>query len=211
MSDQAPRTYRVGLTGGIGSGKSTVGRMLAERGAVLIDADQVARDVVEPGTPALAALAEEFGAGILKPDGSLDRAALAAIAFGDDHARARLNAITHPRIAERTAELFAQVPPGSVLVYEMPLLVELGLTEGYDLVVVVDAPDDVRVARLVGRGLSREDAEARMAAQATRDERNSAADVVVDNAGSEADLRSAVDALWHRVSVAARDAHSARG
>lgn len=193
----AQRTVRVGLTGGIGSGKSEVARMLARRGAVVVDADQVARQIVEPGQPALAEIATAFGPELIGADGALDRAGLAAVVFNDPDALARLNAITHPRIAERTRQLFDAAPPGSVLVYDMPLLVENGLADGWDLVVVVDAPDDVRVQRLTEyRGLPESDVRARMAAQATREERNAAADLVLDNSGDRAELLAQVEALW---------------
>ncbi len=193
----AARTIRVALTGGIGSGKSEVAQMLSRRGAIIVDADEVARQIVEPGQPALAELAHAFGPGILQEDGTLDRAALAELAFHDAGNLARLNAITHPRIAERTRQLLDAAPPGSVLVYDMPLLVENGLTRGWDVIVVVDAPDEVRMQRLTEfRGLPEADVLARMAAQATREVRNSAADVVLDNAGDRAALKVQVEALW---------------
>lgn len=193
----APRTIRIALTGGIGSGKSEVAQMLARRGAIVVDADQVARQIVQPGQPALAEIAVEFGDGVIADDGTLDRAALAEIAFQDPAKLARLNAITHPRIAARTQQMFAAAPPGSVIVYDMPLLVENGLTQGWDLVVVVDAPDEVRVQRLTDfRGLPESDVRARMASQATRQERNAAADVVLDNGGDRAALKVQVEALW---------------
>jgi dephospho-CoA kinase len=191
------RTIRVALTGGIGSGKSEVAQMLARRGAIIVDADQVARQIVEPGEPALAEIAEEFGDGVIQQDGTLDRPALAELAFTDPARLARLNEITHPRIAERTQQLFDAAPSGSVLVYDMPLLIENGLTAGWDLVVVVDAPDEVRVQRLTEyRGLPEDDVRARMASQASREDRNSAADVVLDNSGDRAALKVQVEALW---------------
>ncbi len=193
----AQRTIRVALTGGIGSGKSEVAHMLARRGAIIVDADQVARQIVEPGQPALAEIAAEFGPGVIRDDGALDRAALAELAFADPARLARLNEITHPRIAERTRQLLDAAPPGSVVVYDMPLLIENGLTAGWDLIVVVDAPDEVRVQRLTEyRGLPEADVRARMAAQASREERNAAADVVLDNAGDRAALKLQVEALW---------------
>jgi len=191
---------RIGLTGGIGSGKSTVAELFAELGASVIDADAIAREVVAPGSEGLAALVDTFGSGILDPDGSLDRAALAAVVFSDPGARERLNAITHPRIAARTAELVAALPSDCVLIHDVPLLVELGMQDAYDLVVVVDAPDATRVARLVGRGLSETDARARIAAQTTRAQRLAAADIVIDNSGDLASLSAQVRRAWPAVS-----------
>ncbi|HEV8560245.1 MAG TPA: dephospho-CoA kinase [Actinophytocola sp.] len=188
---------RVGLTGGIGSGKSTVAGRLAEHGAVLIDSDLLAREVVEPGTPGLAEIVAAFGAGMVTPDGSLDRAALAGTVFNDPGARARLNAIVHPRVGARTAELMAAAPPDAVVVHDVPLLVENGLAPNYHLVIVVDAPEDVRVHRLVTeRGMSEVDVRARVAAQATAEARRAAADVWLDNAGALDEILAAVDALW---------------
>ncbi len=187
---------RVGLTGGIGSGKSTVAAALAGHGALVVDADRIAREVVARGTPGLAALADRFGSGVLTAEGDLDRAALAALAFSDDSARRDLEAITHPRIAARAAELFATARPDHVVVHDVPLLVEKGMGAAYHLVLVVDAPAEVRVARLVGRGLSEADARARIEAQATTAERRAAADVWLDNSGTQADLRATVDRLW---------------
>jgi dephospho-CoA kinase len=187
---------RVGLSGGIGSGKSTVAAMLRARGAVVVDADALAREVVEPGTPGLAAVVARFGDGVMAPEGSLDRAALAAIVFADPAALADLEAITHPLVAERAAALLAAAPTGSVVVYDVPLLVEKDLARAYDRVVIVDAPDDVRVERLVVRGMSRPDALARMAAQAPRAERLAVADDVLDNTGDESALQAQVDRLW---------------
>ncbi|MBK6763706.1 MAG: dephospho-CoA kinase [Micrococcales bacterium] len=191
---------RIGLTGGIGSGKSTVAGMLEDLGAHVIDADALAREVVAPGTDGLAELVAQFGTGILAADGSLDRAALGAVVFADPAARERLNAITHPRIAARTAELVAALPDDAVLVHDVPLLAELGMQDAYDLVVVVDAPDDIRVARLMQRGLDERDARARIAAQASRDQRLAIADVVLDNSGSLADLKAQVLQAWPQVS-----------
>ena len=187
---------RVGLTGGIGSGKSTVSAMFAHLGAFVIDADAVAREVVEPGSDGLRALVEEFGPHILSSDGALDRAALADLVFSDPGARERLNAITHPRIAARTAELMAELPEDAVMIHDVPLLAELGLQSAYDLVVVVDAPDDVRIQRLVARGLSEADARARIAAQASRAQRLAIADVVIDNSGDLTSLRAQVLKAW---------------
>lgn len=189
----------VGLTGGIGSGKSEVARRLVARGAVLIDADVLAREVVEPGAPGLAAVLAEFGSEVLGPDGSLDRSTLAARVFTHAAARDRLNAIVHPLVRARTAELTAAAPPDAIVVNDVPLLVETGLARSYDVVVVVEAPLSQRLARLAERGLSEPDARRRMDAQATDDERRAVADVVVDNAGGLAALDAAVDQLWQRL------------
>jgi dephospho-CoA kinase len=171
----------------------------------VIDADAIAREVVSPGSFGLAELVEEFGAQIQRPDGSLDRAALAEIAFASPEAEAALNAITHPLITRRTGELMTGVPDGSLLVHDIPLLAELGLQGGYDLVVVVDCPDQIRVERLLERGLTAEDARARMAAQATREKRLAIADVVVDNSGDWASLVEQVDALFNRIQSESTD------
>ena len=189
--------FRLGLTGGIGSGKSTVSAWLASHGAVVIDYDQLARDAVEVGTPALAAIAERFGPDVIAPDGSLDRPGLGSIVFGDDAARADLEAITHPAIVELAIAREATVPDDGVVVHDHPLLVEMGMAAFCDLVVVVDAPEDVQVERLVTtRGMTEADARARMAAQASREERLAEADVVLDNTGSIEDLEARVDELW---------------
>lgn len=184
---------RVGLTGGIGSGKSEVARRLAAAGALVIDADAIAREVVEPGTPGLAEVVAAFGEEVLDADGRLDRPRLGGIVFSDTAKLERLNAIVHPRVAERTEELMARAPEDAVVVYDVPLLVENGLQEMYDLVVVVDAPEELRVRRLVeDRGMPEEQARARIAAQASREERLAAADIVVENAGSKAELDARV-------------------
>lgn len=190
---------RIGLTGGIGSGKSAVTARLAARGAVVVDADEIAREIVRPGEPALAEIGAAFGPGVLRSDGTLDRQALADIVFGDPEALAALNAITHPRIAARSAELIDAAPADAVVVYDMPLLVENGLTQGWDVVVVVDAPDEIRLSRLIDRGMDESDARARMAAQASREQRLRVADAVIDNGGSLADLTNEVDRLWARL------------
>ena len=190
---------RIGLTGGIGSGKSTVAGVYAELGAHVIDADQLAREVVQPDTDGLTALVDEFGPGILAADGSLDRAQLAGIVFRDPSARQRLNAITHPRIAARTADLVAALPDDAVLVHDVPLLVELGMQDAYDLVVVVDAPDGVRVRRLMARGLPEADARSRIAAQAPREQRLQVADIVIDNSGDLDFLSRQVHSAWPQV------------
>jgi dephospho-CoA kinase len=186
----------VGLTGGIGSGKSTVAAALTKRGAVVVDADAIARQVVEPGTPALAALVERFGEGILRADGSLDRPALARLAFVDDDSRKALEAITHPAIGAEFLRQIEVAPPGAVIVHDVPLLVES--TRGYDYgaVIVVEAPREVRLERLEARGIDRADAEARMAAQATDEERRAVATWVIDNGGTLDDLERQVDELW---------------
>ncbi len=188
---------RVGLTGGIGSGKSTVAGRLAEHGATLIDADRLAREVVAPGTSGLAEIAAEFGSGVLTEDGELDRGALAAVVFNDDAARGRLNSIVHPRVARRTAELIAAAPDDAVVVHDVPLLVENGIGPAYHLVIVVDAPVEQRVRRLVAqRGMAERDVRARIAAQATEEARRAAADVWLDNSGTPDEVLAAVDALW---------------
>lgn len=191
---------RIGLTGGIGSGKSTVAALYAELGAHVIDADELAREVVRPGSDGLAALVEVFGVRVLADDGSLDRAGLAEIVFRDPEARQQLNAITHPRIAARTAELIAALPDDGVLIHDVPLLVELGMQAAYDLVVVVDAPDEVRLRRLVDRGLTEADAQSRIAAQAPREQRLAVADIVIDNSGDLNSLRRQVVQSWPRIS-----------
>ena len=197
---------RVGLTGGIGSGKSTVSALLAAQGAVIIDYDLLAREAVEPGMPALAAIVERFGADILLPDGTLDRPALGAIVFGDEAARRDLEAITHPAIGELAWARDAAAPEEAIVVHDHPLLVEVGLTNFVDTVVVVDVPPDVQIDRLVRlRGMSEADARARIAAQSSREDRLAAADVVLDNSGSPDDLAAAVNTLWERLSDGTRD------
>jgi dephospho-CoA kinase len=188
----------VGLTGGIGAGKSTVAEMLAARGAVVVDADVVARAVVAPGTPALAALVERFGAGVLAPDGSLDRPALARVAFADDTTRADLEAITHPAINEEFTRRVLEAPPDGVVVLDVPLLTESDQARKrpYEAVIVVEAPRDVRLARLEGRGVDRADAERRMAAQASDEDRRKLATYVLDNSGDRAHLERQVDDVW---------------
>ena len=187
---------RIGLTGGIGSGKSTVAALLAERGARVVDADRIAREVLEPGTPGLAAVVAEFGDGVLTAEGTLDRPAVAALVFGDPAARARLDAVVHPLVRARAAELVAAAPPDAVVVQDVPLLVETGQAGGYDLVLVVETDLGTRVSRLVDRGLSAEDARARIASQATDEQRRAVADVVLRNDGDRADLAAAVDGFW---------------
>jgi dephospho-CoA kinase len=188
---------RVGLTGGIGSGKSTVSGRLAEHGATIIDADRIAREVVEPGSPGLAKVIDAFGSEVLAADGSLDRAALARVVFADDSARQRLNGIVHPLIGARTAELTSAAPKDAVLVHDVPLLVENGLAPMYHLVVVVDAPVPERIRRLVrDRGMTEQEVTARIAAQADEARRRAVADVWLDNGGSPDQVLAVVDALW---------------
>ena len=196
---------RIGLTGGIGSGKSTVSALLAERGAVVVDADLIAREVVEAGTPGLAAVVEAFGPSVVRADGTLDRPALAAIVFTDPEARARLDAIVHPLVRARTAELVGAAAADAVVVNDVPLLVEAGRAGSYDLVLVVEADAETRVARLVQRGLTAEDARARMASQASDEQRRAVADVVLDNSGTPEQLAEQVDRFWaERVEPALR-------
>jgi len=188
---------RVGLTGGIGSGKSTVAAMLARKGAGIVDADDIARRIVEPGSPVLARLAEEFGADIVRDDGSLDRALLASRAFVDERATRHLNEITHPAIRELAeAEISLAEVTSEVVVYEMPLLVESGQVSLVDVVVVVDVPESIQIERALSRGMSADDVHRRMERQASRDQRLAAADSVVDNSGSESRTQVQVDGLW---------------
>lgn len=202
--------HLIGLTGGIGSGKSTVARLFAERGAVVVDADRVAREVVEPGEDALARIVERFGDDVLTPEGGLDRAAVAAIVFADAEARADLEAITHPAIRDRIAERVAAVAEREeadgrerVVVVDHPLLVESGAAAGFGTVVVVEAPEEVRVQRLVdARGMDEADARARMATQADDATRRAAATHVIDNAGPTEELAAHVDAILAEVRTA---------
>lgn len=197
-------TVRVGLTGGIASGKSTVSAILAELGAVVVDADAIAREVVARGTPGLAAVAAEFGPGLLTPDGDLDRPAMGALVFADADARRRLEAIVHPLVHARSAELEADAGPAAVVVHDIPLLAEVGRAGQFDAVVVVDAPSVVQLERMVrDRGWSREEAESRMAAQATREERLAIATHVVDNTGSLAQLREQVATVFAELAARA--------
>jgi dephospho-CoA kinase len=188
---------RVGLTGGMGSGKSMVAARLAQCGASIIDSDRIAREVVRPGSDGLRAVIGQFGGGILAADGSLDRSALAARVFGDADARGRLNAIVHPLVAARSAELVAAAPADTIVVQDIPLLVEVGMATGFPLVIVVHADAAVRLRRLVEqRGMAESDAAARLAAQATDQQHRAAADIWLDNSGSREDTLSAVDRLW---------------
>ncbi|MET7459948.1 dephospho-CoA kinase [Nonomuraea sp. NPDC005501] len=188
---------KIGLTGGIGSGKSEVSRRLAARGAVVIDADKIAREVVEPGTPGLARVVAAFGEEVLRPDGSLDRDKLGSIVFHDPDRLAALNAIVHPLVGERVAELQGQAAEDAIVVYDVPLLAENKLAPMYDVVIVVDAADEVRVARLAEhRGMPESDARARIAAQAGRDERLAIAHVVIPNEGTLDELETRVAEVW---------------
>ncbi|SMG38261.1 dephospho-CoA kinase [Agreia pratensis] len=201
--------FIVGLTGGIASGKSTVARRLVDHGAVHVDADAISREVVEPSTSGLEAVAAEFGAGVLADDGSLDRAALGAIVFADPDARGRLEAIVHPRVHARTAELIAAAEaadPAAVVVYDVPLLVEARRELQFDLIVVCEAPVETRISRLLThRGMPRAEAERRISAQASDDERRAVADVVIDTSGSLQHTLDQVDALWADLSARAQD------
>ncbi|UZI31928.1 dephospho-CoA kinase [Streptomyces sp. VB1] len=188
---------KVGLTGGIGAGKSEVSRLLVKYGAVLIDSDRIAREVVEPGTPGLAAVVEEFGPGVLTAEGALDRPALGALVFADAGRLAALNAIVHPLVGALAAERERAAPEDAVVVHDVPLLAENGLAPLYDLVVVVDASADTQLERLVTlRGMTESDARARMAAQATRDQRRAVADLIVDNDGPLEALEPQVRTVW---------------
>jgi dephospho-CoA kinase len=191
----------VGLTGGIGSGKSEVSRRLAARGAPIIDADLAARDVVQPGTPGLGEIAAVFGPRVLRPDGSLDREQLGQLVFADPGLRAKLNAIVHPLVHERMRQLeqqaIAAAGPAAIIVHDVPLLAENGLGRGFDTVLVVDAPDDQRVQRLTAtRGMTAAHAQDRMAAQASRQQRLTIADIVIDNSGTLDDLDRRVEEVW---------------
>lgn len=203
--------YVLALTGGIASGKSLVANRLRELGAVIVDADVLAREVVAPGTEGLARVREEFGDGVIAPDGSLDRAALGAIVFADPERRKALEAITHPLIGRAAEELIARAAPDAVVVRDIPLFVETAASrERYDLVVVVHAPEETRVRRMIEhRGMTREDALARIRSQATDEQRLAVADVVIENDGTVDDTLRQVDALWTRASKAARSEHPA--
>ena len=193
---------RVGLTGGIASGKSVVAAELAARGAIVIDADLLAREVVEPGTAALAAIQDRFGMQVLK-DGQLDRARLAEIVFADPEARRDLERIVHPAVRARAAELERVAGDAAVVVHVIPLLVETGQHQDFDLVVTVDADHETQIQRLMERnGFTRAEAEARIAAQASREDRTRNADVVLHNTGSMTELKRQIDALWTELSSA---------
>jgi len=200
-------TTRVGLTGGVASGKSTVSAMLADLGAVVIDADMLAREVVARGSPGLASVAAEFGEEILTPDGELDRAAMGRLVFADESARRRLEAIVHPLVFERTMELEEQASDDAVVVHDIPLLAESSRDRSFDAVIVVDAPAELQLARMTGdRGWTEEDARARIAAQASREERRAIATHVIENTGTREDLRAQVAEVYADVvSAGVRD------
>ncbi|MFB7910637.1 dephospho-CoA kinase [Kitasatospora sp. NPDC056076] len=188
---------KIGLTGGIGAGKSEVSRLFAAHGAVIVDSDLIAREVVAPGTDGLAAVVAEFGPQVLREDGALDRPALGAVVFADPEKLRALNAIVHPLVRARSAELEAAAAPDAVVVHDVPLLAENGLAPLFDLVVVIDADDEVRLDRLVRlRGMAETEARARMAAQASRADRLAVADLVIDNGGPLDALSARVDEVW---------------
>ena len=188
----------VGLTGGIGAGKSTVAELLTRKGAVVVDADEVARAVVEPGQPAFDAIVERFGNEVVGPDGTLDRAAVAKIAFADEQSRLDLEAITHPAINTEFTRRVAESPPDKIVVLDVPLLVEStkARERPYEAVIVVEAPRELRLDRLEARGVPRADAERRMAAQASDEDRRAVATFVVDNSGDHDDLSRQIDEVW---------------
>lgn len=202
QSGDAGRTgRRVGLTGGVASGKSTVAAILAGLGAVVVDADVLAREVVAPGTDGLAEVVEAFGPEVLTATGELDRPALGAIVFGDEARRRVLERIIHPRVRARGAELEQAAGPDALVVHDIPLLAESdGAAGAFDAVIVVDAPPELQVARMVGeRGWTREDAESRIAAQATREQRLAVATHVVENTGTHEDLRHRVTEVFEEL------------
>lgn len=193
---------KIGLTGGIGAGKSSVSRLLVARGAVLVDSDLIAREVVAPGTPGLAAVAAEFGPAVLDADGALDRPALGAVVFADPERLKALNAIVHPLVRARSGELEAAAGPHDVVVHDVPLLAENGLAALFDQVLVVDAADEVRLERLVRtRGMTEAEARSRMAAQATREQRLAVADLVIDNNGTPQELEAQVAKVWAQLTA----------
>jgi dephospho-CoA kinase len=188
---------RVGLTGGIGAGKSEVSRRLAAQGAIVIDADAIARQVVAPGTPGLAEVVAAFGPGVLRSDGSLDRVKLGEIVFDDAELRTALNSIIHPLVGARMRELEQKAGQGAIVIHDVPLIAENNLASAYDLVVVVDVPPRIQLDRLIKhRGMTREQARARLAAQATREQRLAIAGIVIDNSSSLAELDRQVGELW---------------
>ena len=191
---------RVGLTGGIASGKSTVSSMLRELGAVVIDADQLAREVVARGTPGLAAVVEAFGEELLTAEGDLDRPRMGALVFNDEEQRKRLESIIHPLVFERYAELEASAPTDGIVVHDIPLLVESGRASEFDAVIVVDAPTELQVERMVrDRGWTEADSRSRIAAQATREQRNAVATYLIDNTGTREDLRERVTEVFEEM------------
>jgi dephospho-CoA kinase len=195
--------FRVALTGGIASGKSMVAAELAARGAIIIDADVLAREVVEPGSPALAAIIDRFGEHVVTEEGRLDRSRLAQLVFADPLARRDLERIVHPAVRVRAAELERAAGPAAIVVHVIPLLIETGQQGDFDLVVTVDVDHETQIQRLMARnGFTRIEAEPRVAAQASREDRKIAADVVVDNTGSVTQLREQIDALWAELSSA---------
>lgn len=195
---------KVGLTGGIGSGKSEVAKRLGAHGAIVIDADKIAREVVEPGTPGLERVVAEFGPEVLHEDGSLNRERLGSIVFADKQRLAALNGIVHPLVGARVAELQEAAPADAIVVYDVPLLTENNLASMYDVVIVVDASDEIRLHRLTRlRGMSEADAKARIAAQATREERLKIADIVIVNEGTLDDLHTRADEVWRELTAKA--------
>lgn len=193
---------RVGLTGGVASGKSTVSEMLRDLGAVVIDADRLAREVVAPETEGLTEVVAAFGPKVLTEDGQLDRPAMGAIVFGDEDARRRLEAIIHPRVRARGAELEAEAGRTAVVVHDIPLLAETGQGASFDAVIVVDVPVEVQVARMVEmRGMTREEAESRVNAQATREQRRAIATYVIENTGTVEDLRDRVTEVFEELTA----------
>jgi len=207
------QTRMIGLTGGIGAGKSAVAARLAELGAIVIDSDRLAREVVEPGTVGFERVVAAFGSEVVGPDGALDRTAIARRVFTDPEDKKALEGIVHPLVRERSAAIVSSAPPGSVLVHDVPLLVEANLAGLYECVIVVLASEETRLARLVGqRGMGLDDARARMANQATDEQRRAVADIVIENDGTLEELRAAVDAAWERLTVLSRGPdRSARG
>jgi dephospho-CoA kinase len=203
----------VGLTGGIGSGKSSVAVRLAELGALVIDSDRLAREAVAPGSDGLAEVVVAFGAGVLTPDGELDRGAMARLAFEDESVRRRLEQIIHPRVRARAADIVARAPADTIVVNDVPLLVEAGLAATFDLVVVVLASVETRMARLIrDRGMAESEVRSRIAAQAGDEQRRAVADVVIVNDGTLEDLRSAVDVAWReKILPRAREAGAGTG
>jgi dephospho-CoA kinase len=192
----------VGLTGGIGSGKSAVASMLRDRGAIIIDSDRLAREVVEPGTPGFDQVIAEFGPSVVGGDGSLDRPALGRLVFADPAARKRLEAIIHPLVRARAAEIAAAAPPEAVVVNDVPLLIEAGLVPQYEEVIIVFAPAETRIGRLArDRGMGRAEAESRIAAQATDEQRHAIGGIEIVNDGTIEDLTAQVDAVWARLTA----------